>query len=139
MDSRIETQSEFKIKEIPKQVSLEKFQKFLERYQNVSESQSHYLFFQVWWFLILCQKKEKKTVEECQKLIEKYEPNECKKEHCLSLCGFVNYLNDDAHFIFNTDHDTVYQDMDRPFKDYFISSSHNTSVDFFRSFSLGLA
>ncbi len=71
--------------------------------------------------------KEIKTDEECIQLIDKFEVDtECKHRHQFSFQGFVNYLNDESQYIYNTDCDRVYQNMDLPIFSYYINSSHNT-------------
>ncbi|KFV11355.1 1-phosphatidylinositol 4,5-bisphosphate phosphodiesterase zeta-1, partial [Tauraco erythrolophus] len=60
-------------------------------------------------------------------IILKYEPiEEVRKRREMSFEGFIRYLNSEDCAIFRNDHRTVYQDMNRPLCDYFISSSHNT-------------
>ncbi|XP_055990572.1 1-phosphatidylinositol 4,5-bisphosphate phosphodiesterase zeta-1 [Sorex fumeus] len=60
-------------------------------------------------------------------IFEKYEPiEEVKKEKKMSLEGFVRYMASSECLIFNTKCDKVYQDMNHPISDYYISSSHNT-------------
>ncbi|NWJ04919.1 PLCZ1 phosphodiesterase, partial [Crypturellus undulatus] len=60
-------------------------------------------------------------------IISKYEPiEEMKKRREMSFEGFVRYLNSEDCSIFRKDHKIVYQDMNRPLCEYFISSSHNT-------------
>lgn len=43
-----------------------------------------------------------------------------------STAGFTNYMRSPAGDIFNPDHYSVNQDMNRPLCSYFIASSHNT-------------
>ncbi|XP_017679400.1 PREDICTED: 1-phosphatidylinositol 4,5-bisphosphate phosphodiesterase zeta-1 isoform X2 [Lepidothrix coronata] len=60
-------------------------------------------------------------------LISKYEPiDEVRKKKQMSFEGFVRYMNSDECSIFKSQHKTIYQDMNHPLCDYFISSSHNT-------------
>ncbi|XP_009670229.1 1-phosphatidylinositol 4,5-bisphosphate phosphodiesterase zeta-1 [Struthio camelus] len=60
-------------------------------------------------------------------IISKYEPiEEVKKRRQMSFEGFIRYMSSEDCSIFRKDHRTVYQDMNRPLCDYFISSSHNT-------------
>ncbi|NWX84321.1 PLCZ1 phosphodiesterase, partial [Nothoprocta pentlandii] len=60
-------------------------------------------------------------------IVSKYEPiEEAKKRREISFEGFVRYLNSEDCSIFRKDHKIVYQDMNQPLCDYFISSSHNT-------------
>ncbi|KAM5334996.1 1-phosphatidylinositol 4,5-bisphosphate phosphodiesterase zeta-1 isoform 1-T1 [Glossophaga mutica] len=60
-------------------------------------------------------------------IIEKYEPiTEVKQAHQMSFEGFTRYLCSSDCLVFNNEFGKVYQDMHRPLKDYFISSSHNT-------------
>ncbi|NWH37019.1 PLCZ1 phosphodiesterase, partial [Chloropsis hardwickii] len=60
-------------------------------------------------------------------IIMKYEPiDEVRKRRQMSFEGFIRYMNSDECSIFKSQHKTVYQDMNHPLCDYFISSSHNT-------------
>ncbi|ERE66613.1 1-phosphatidylinositol-4,5-bisphosphate phosphodiesterase zeta-1 [Cricetulus griseus] len=61
------------------------------------------------------------------KIIQKYEPiDEVKNEGKMSFEGFSRYMSSPECLIFKEECKTVYQDMDQPLNDYFISSSHNT-------------
>lgn len=44
----------------------------------------------------------------------------------LSYQGFLSYLRSKNNSAVNPEHNTVYQDMNRPLNEYFINSSHNT-------------
>ncbi|NXU99686.1 PLCZ1 phosphodiesterase, partial [Cettia cetti] len=60
-------------------------------------------------------------------IIMKYEPiDEVRTKRMLSFEGFVRYMNSEECSIFKSQHRTIYQDMNQPLCDYFISSSHNT-------------
>ncbi|NXO45629.1 PLCZ1 phosphodiesterase, partial [Locustella ochotensis] len=60
-------------------------------------------------------------------IIMKYEPiDEVRSKNMMSFEGFVRYMNSDECSIFKSQHRTIYQDMNQPLCDYFISSSHNT-------------
>ncbi|KFP69669.1 1-phosphatidylinositol 4,5-bisphosphate phosphodiesterase zeta-1, partial [Acanthisitta chloris] len=60
-------------------------------------------------------------------IILKYEPiDEVRKRREMSFEGFVRYMNSEECSIFKKEHRTIYQDMNQPLCDYFISSSHNT-------------
>ncbi|NWU40388.1 PLCZ1 phosphodiesterase, partial [Hylia prasina] len=60
-------------------------------------------------------------------IIMKYEPiDEVRTKRMMSFEGFVRYMNSDECSIFKSQHRTIYQDMNQPLCDYFISSSHNT-------------
>ncbi|NXW74945.1 1-phosphatidylinositol 4,5-bisphosphate phosphodiesterase zeta-1 [Hirundo rustica] len=60
-------------------------------------------------------------------IIMKYEPiDEVRTKRMLSFEGFIRYMNSDESSIFKSQHRTIYQDMNQPLCDYFISSSHNT-------------
>ncbi len=65
--------------------------------------------------------KEIKSEQECLETIERY-MKKCDEVltsgHNLSLNAFISYLND--QYITNTDHENVYQDMDKTFASYFI-------------------
>ncbi|NXS81689.1 PLCZ1 phosphodiesterase, partial [Erpornis zantholeuca] len=59
--------------------------------------------------------------------IMKYEPiDEVRKKRQMSFEGFIRYMRSDECSVFKSQHRTVYQDMNQPLCDYFISSSHNT-------------
>ncbi|UYV79545.1 hypothetical protein LAZ67_17003070 [Cordylochernes scorpioides] len=93
------------------------------------------------------------TIEDCQRLIEQFEPQENQVElqgamspqdggalftHnsynlrvclCVSLMfapGFSDMLASDAFSIFRKEHKQVCQDMEQPLNNYFVASSHNT-------------
>ncbi|XP_031794237.1 1-phosphatidylinositol 4,5-bisphosphate phosphodiesterase zeta-1 isoform X3 [Sarcophilus harrisii] len=60
-------------------------------------------------------------------IIQKYEPiKEAKKQHQMTIEGFIRYMNSDDCLLFKKDCTHVYHDMTRPLNDYFISTSHNT-------------
>ncbi|XP_010184087.1 PREDICTED: 1-phosphatidylinositol 4,5-bisphosphate phosphodiesterase zeta-1, partial [Mesitornis unicolor] len=81
--------------------------------------------------LIEFLKKEQHETEACEttalEIILKHEPiEEVRKKRQMSFEGFVRYLISEDSSVFKSDHRTVYQDMNHPLCDYFISSSHNT-------------
>ncbi|NXI74546.1 PLCZ1 phosphodiesterase, partial [Anseranas semipalmata] len=81
--------------------------------------------------LIEFLKKEQFQTEDTEmaalEVILKYEPiEEVRNRRQLSFEGFIRYMSSEHSSIFKNDHRTVYQDMNRPLCDYFISSSHNT-------------
>ncbi|NXV75757.1 PLCZ1 phosphodiesterase, partial [Atlantisia rogersi] len=49
-----------------------------------------------------------------------------RKRRQMSFEGFIRYMSSEDVSIFKSNHRTVYQDMNYPLCDYFISSSHNT-------------
>ncbi|NXM60455.1 PLCZ1 phosphodiesterase, partial [Illadopsis cleaveri] len=60
-------------------------------------------------------------------IIMKYEPiDEVRTKRMMSFEGFIRYMNSEECSIFKSQHRSVYQDMNHPLCDYFISSSHNT-------------
>ncbi|XP_049738527.1 1-phosphatidylinositol 4,5-bisphosphate phosphodiesterase zeta-1 [Elephas maximus indicus] len=60
-------------------------------------------------------------------LIQKYEPiEEVKKQRQMSVEGFTRYMDSSECSVFKNECKYVYQDMNHPLCDYFISSSHNT-------------
>ncbi|XP_048814712.1 1-phosphatidylinositol 4,5-bisphosphate phosphodiesterase zeta-1 [Lagopus muta] len=76
-------------------------------------------------------KKEQFKTEDAEttalEVILKYEPiDEVRKRRQLSFEGFIRYMSSEDCIIFKKEHRTVYQDMNHPLCDYFISSSHNT-------------
>jgi hypothetical protein len=61
----------------------------------------------------------------CEELIQKYEPApEARENHCMTVDGFTNYLI--SNTAFDPAHNSICQDMDRPFTDYYIATSYNT-------------
>ncbi|NXF33969.1 PLCZ1 phosphodiesterase, partial [Nyctibius bracteatus] len=76
-------------------------------------------------------RKEQYETEACEttalEIIFKYEPiEEVRKKRQMSFEGFIRYMSSEDCSIFKNEHRTVYQNMNYPLCDYFISSSHNT-------------
>ncbi|XP_021047066.1 1-phosphatidylinositol 4,5-bisphosphate phosphodiesterase zeta-1 isoform X2 [Mus pahari] len=62
-----------------------------------------------------------------EEIINKYEPiEEVRNERQMSIEGFARYMFSSECLLFKENCKTVYQDMNHPLNDYFISSSHNT-------------
>ncbi|XP_007942631.1 1-phosphatidylinositol 4,5-bisphosphate phosphodiesterase zeta-1 [Orycteropus afer afer] len=60
-------------------------------------------------------------------IIQKYEPiEEVKKHRQMSVEGFTRYMDSSECLVFKNECKRVYQNMNHPLCDYFISSSHNT-------------
>ncbi|NXI44473.1 PLCZ1 phosphodiesterase, partial [Galbula dea] len=81
--------------------------------------------------LIEFLRREQYETEDCEttalEIILKYEPiEEVKKRRQLSFEGFIRYMSSEDCWIFKSNQRTVYQNMNHPLCDYFISSSHNT-------------
>ncbi|KAF3836571.1 hypothetical protein F7725_029129 [Dissostichus mawsoni] len=75
---------------------------------------------------LLTEQREKVSMEDALKLIEKYEVDGTAKQNKrMSKDGFLMYLHREEGSIFNPAHKQVYQDMHQPINHY-ISSSHNT-------------
>lgn len=76
---------------------------------------------------LMKEQREKATLADAHKIIEKYEPDEnAKQKKLLSKDGFLMYIHHPEAMVLNSDHRDVYQDMGQPLNQYFISSSHNT-------------
>ncbi|XP_071346561.1 1-phosphatidylinositol 4,5-bisphosphate phosphodiesterase delta-1-like isoform X4 [Trachinotus anak] len=76
---------------------------------------------------LMKEQREKATLADANKIIEKYEPDEnVKQKKLLSKDGFLVYMHQPEALILNPDHKELYQDMSQPLNHYFISSSHNT-------------
>ncbi|GAA6222414.1 1-phosphatidylinositol 4,5-bisphosphate phosphodiesterase delta-1-like isoform X2 [Lates japonicus] len=76
---------------------------------------------------LMKEQREKATLADAHKIIEKCEPDEnVKQKKLLSKDGFLMYVHHPEAWILNSDHKNVYQDMSQPLNHYFISSSHNT-------------
>ncbi|XP_035222193.1 1-phosphatidylinositol 4,5-bisphosphate phosphodiesterase eta-2-like isoform X2 [Stegodyphus dumicola] len=65
------------------------------------------------------------SIQECESLIDEYEPETNKISGYLSLEGFQKLMTVDQD-IFNKRHRIIYQDMTQPLTRYYIASSHNT-------------
>lgn len=73
------------------------------------------------------QEFENVTVDDCLRLIQRYEPSEeAKKNKQMLLDGFTLFLLSDECSLMDQAHKKVFQDMSQPLCHYFISSSHNT-------------
>ncbi|XP_039174787.1 1-phosphatidylinositol 4,5-bisphosphate phosphodiesterase zeta-1-like isoform X2 [Crotalus tigris] len=60
-------------------------------------------------------------------LINRYEPiHEARSQKEMTIEGFIRYMLSEECSLFKMENKTVYQDMNFPLCDYFISSSHNT-------------
>ena len=69
------------------------------------------------------------SLEECERLVQQYEPTDAgKAKGFLSIDGFTQFLLGEECDVFDRKHRSVYQDMSRPLSHYFIASSHNTYV-----------
>ncbi|XP_070829464.1 1-phosphatidylinositol 4,5-bisphosphate phosphodiesterase delta-1-like [Chaetodon trifascialis] len=76
---------------------------------------------------LMKEQREKATLADGHKIIEKYELDEnAKQKKLLSKDGFIMYMHNPEALVLNSDHKDVYQDMSHPLSHYFISSSHNT-------------
>ncbi|CAJ1056398.1 -phosphatidylinositol 4%2C5-bisphosphate phosphodiesterase zeta-1-like isoform X1 [Xyrichtys novacula] len=65
--------------------------------------------------------------EVVESLIDRYEIEETAREsRSMTFEGFLRYMESKDCCVFNQAHARVYQDMDQPLTNYFISSSHNT-------------
>ncbi|KAF6718756.1 1-phosphatidylinositol 4,5-bisphosphate phosphodiesterase zeta-1 [Oryzias melastigma] len=62
-----------------------------------------------------------------ESLIDRYEIEETAREsRSMTFEGFLRYMESKDCCVFNQAHTSVYQDMDQPLTNYFISTSHNT-------------
>ncbi|NXY41607.1 PLCZ1 phosphodiesterase, partial [Ceuthmochares aereus] len=100
---------------------------FLELFSSYSRNKKLLTNIELIEFL----RKEQYETKDCEmtalEIILKYEPiEEVKKRKQMSFEGFIRYMSSEDCSIFRKDHKTVYQDMNHPLCDYFISSSHNT-------------
>ncbi|XP_034298542.1 1-phosphatidylinositol 4,5-bisphosphate phosphodiesterase zeta-1-like [Pantherophis guttatus] len=60
-------------------------------------------------------------------LINRYEPiPEARSQKEMTIEGFIRYMLSEECGLFKMENKTIYQDMNFPLCDYFISSSHNT-------------
>ncbi|KAM6926499.1 1-phosphatidylinositol 4,5-bisphosphate phosphodiesterase zeta-1-like [Lycodopsis pacificus] len=65
--------------------------------------------------------------ETAERLIATYETEETAREsRSMTFGGFMRYMESKDCCAFNQAHTSVYQNMDQPLTNYFISSSHNT-------------
>ncbi|NXI24768.1 PLCZ1 phosphodiesterase, partial [Sterrhoptilus dennistouni] len=78
-------------------------------------------------FLIKEQFQTEANETTALEIIMKYEPiDEVRTKRMMSFEGFIRYMNSEECSIFKSQHRSIYQDMNHPLCDYFISSSHNT-------------
>ncbi|XP_069564218.1 1-phosphatidylinositol 4,5-bisphosphate phosphodiesterase zeta-1-like isoform X1 [Brachyistius frenatus] len=78
-------------------------------------------------FLKKEQMELRATEETVECLIDRYEIEETAKDSgSMTFEGFLRYMESRDCCVFNQAHTSVYQDMDQPLTNYFISSSHNT-------------
>lgn len=49
-----------------------------------------------------------------------------RRKTCMTFDGFARFMNSEETHIFCRDRAQVYQDMDQPLTNYFISTSHKT-------------
>uniref|UniRef100_A0A8C9YUK3 Phosphoinositide phospholipase C n=1 Tax=Sander lucioperca TaxID=283035 RepID=A0A8C9YUK3_SANLU len=76
---------------------------------------------------LLNEQREKASMEDAVKLIERYEVDGTAKQNKrMTKDGFLMYMHQEDGSILNPAHKPVYQDMHQPLNHYFISSSHNT-------------
>ena len=69
------------------------------------------------------------SLEQCRQLIDEYEAcPSVKQRGVMSLDGFHAMFNGPQMDLFNPAYNAIYQPMTQPLSDYFIDSSHNTSV-----------
>ncbi|XP_034562967.1 1-phosphatidylinositol 4,5-bisphosphate phosphodiesterase delta-1a isoform X2 [Notolabrus celidotus] len=95
-------------------------------YGNYAESDGEMSARDILNFL-LNEQREKASMGDALKLIEKYEVDEtAKQQNRMTKDGFLMYLHHEDGSILNPAHKEVYQDMSQPLNDYYISSSHNT-------------
>uniref|UniRef100_A0A671KSQ3 Phosphoinositide phospholipase C n=1 Tax=Sinocyclocheilus anshuiensis TaxID=1608454 RepID=A0A671KSQ3_9TELE len=67
------------------------------------------------------------SYEHALQLIDCYEPSDtARKNHSMSVDGFLMYLTSPEGSIFNPERQGLFQDMSQPLAHYYISSSHNT-------------
>uniref|UniRef100_A0A672MZT5 Phosphoinositide phospholipase C n=1 Tax=Sinocyclocheilus grahami TaxID=75366 RepID=A0A672MZT5_SINGR len=67
------------------------------------------------------------SYEHALQLIDCYEPSDtARKNHSMSVDGFLMYLTSPEGSIFNLERQGLFQDMSQPLAHYYISSSHNT-------------
>ncbi|XP_032711315.1 1-phosphatidylinositol 4,5-bisphosphate phosphodiesterase zeta-1 isoform X3 [Lontra canadensis] len=102
-------------------------EEIIEIFNTYSENQKFLFEKNLLQFLIQEQYALDMTKNTAFEIIQKYEPiEEVKRAHQMSFEGFIRYMGSPECLIFKTDCGKVYQDMNHPLNDYFISSSHNT-------------
>uniref|UniRef100_A0A7N8X5P9 Phosphoinositide phospholipase C n=1 Tax=Mastacembelus armatus TaxID=205130 RepID=A0A7N8X5P9_9TELE len=75
---------------------------------------------------LLNEQREKASIEDAVKLIQKYEYTHDIEKNLMTKDGFLMYMTHEDSSIFNPAHKNMYQDMTQPLNHYYISSSHNT-------------
>ncbi|XP_073479690.1 1-phosphatidylinositol 4,5-bisphosphate phosphodiesterase zeta-1 [Aquarana catesbeiana] len=67
------------------------------------------------------------STQRVSELVHKYEKNhEAQSKKCMTFDGFARFMNSEQTHIFRRDCTKIYQDMNQPLTNYFISTSHNT-------------
>nr|CAD2195731.1 unnamed protein product [Meloidogyne enterolobii] len=67
------------------------------------------------------------TTQFCENLIDQCEPsNEARELNIMTVDGFSNFLHSQTNSVFDPLHLNVCQNMEKPFSNYFISTSFNT-------------
>nr|CAD2196851.1 unnamed protein product [Meloidogyne enterolobii] len=67
------------------------------------------------------------TTQFCEDLIDQCEPsNEARELNIMTVDGFSNFLHSQTNSVFDPLHLNVCQNMEKPFSNYFISTSFNT-------------
>ncbi|KAL0968709.1 hypothetical protein UPYG_G00270570 [Umbra pygmaea] len=78
-------------------------------------------------FLHREQMEETANLETAEGLIDRYEVDEtARANRTMTFNGFYRYMESKDCHVFDQTCTSVYQDMDQPLSQYFISSSHNT-------------
>ncbi|XP_068168735.1 1-phosphatidylinositol 4,5-bisphosphate phosphodiesterase zeta-1-like [Antennarius striatus] len=96
-------------------------------YQSHASGQETMSVYEFLKFLRKVQKESISNVNVALSLLNEYEIDETAKENrSLTFEGFYRYMESKDNCVFNQAHTVVYQDMDQPLTNYFISSSHNT-------------
>lgn len=95
---------------------------------NSNEKKNYLTIEQLKNFLQKEQHMKALSIEDCSRLIARFEPSiEGRQCEEMSVDGFRLLLLHDEFCIMNTDKSQrIYHDMTRPITDYFIATSHNT-------------
>ncbi|RVE71657.1 hypothetical protein OJAV_G00054010 [Oryzias javanicus] len=96
-------------------------------YQNYSAGMTSLPASELLKFLHKEQMELTANEDTAESLIDRYEIEETARENrSMTFEGFLRYMESKDCCVFNQAHTSVYQDMDQPLTNYFISTSHNT-------------
>uniref|UniRef100_A0A915LLQ5 Phosphoinositide phospholipase C n=1 Tax=Meloidogyne javanica TaxID=6303 RepID=A0A915LLQ5_MELJA len=100
---------------------------FIDVYKDLATRPEIYFLMDLQLFLETEQGLSGITTQFCEDLIDQCEPsNEARELNIMTVDGFSNFLHSQKNSVFDPLHLNVCQNMEKPFSNYFISTSFNT-------------